>query len=151
MHFFSKNKFLIASIIFLLSGCDTLAPERHNANLLMGKNIKEAFEVFGRPMSVDTISNDPKNKYYGQKLYTFTRTGQSYDVNRVVGGGVEIRPGAGPTSVTYYTTTRETEMCIVKLIATREEIINYYDIKGNCGLWNMGFGTTGALHAIGIN
>jgi hypothetical protein len=147
-----QNKLLLTGMFVLLSGCATLAPERHNANLLMGKNISEAYKVFGRPFMIGTAhfgkADDPLN---GQKQYTFVRMGTSYNKNSIVGGDTGYVAGEGLVHTDYYQTTHVQESCTVMLLTTKDNIIDYYDIKGNCGLWDAGFGNTGALHRIGID
>lgn len=134
-----------------LVGCSVVAPERDSANKLMGQNISEAFKRFGKPFMVGKeTSVKPDDKLYGQNTYLFVRVGASYDQSRVVGSSMDTSSGQ-PVHTTYYETSRTTESCKVQFWTTKDGTIDFYDIKGNCGLFDWGFGNTGALHRIGIN
>ncbi|VWB41403.1 hypothetical protein [Burkholderia lata] len=143
----TQKRILCVAFLSLLSACATLAPERDAASNLMGKDINEAIKRFGRPnhTGVETsVSRD--SKFYGQRWYMFTRNGAAWDSQRAVGTAVE-----GNTVVQYVETVHTQERCDVMLWTDKQNIIGYYEVKGNCGLWNAGFGNTGALHRIGIN
>ncbi|MGF7188998.1 hypothetical protein JOE11_002034 [Robbsia andropogonis] len=117
----------------------------------MGKNIQEAYKRFGTPFMIGKeLQVKPTDKLYGQKTYLFVRTGASYNHTQVVGGDNEYTSG-GLVHTTYFETHRVTENCRVQFWTTKDDIIDYYDIKGNCGLFDAGFGNTGSLHRIGIN
>ena len=137
--------------IVLLAGCATLAPERYHAEQLMGKPINEAFKVFGRPFMVGEAKfSKADDKFNGQKQYLFVRSGVSFDKSTVVGGDNSWTPG-GLVHTTYVETTRVHENCQITLLTNSANIIDYYEIKGNCGFMDAGFGNTGALHRLGIN
>ncbi|NCH90082.1 hypothetical protein EHJ13_22005, partial [Cronobacter dublinensis] len=65
---------------WLLSGCSTLAPERTAAENLMGKNVSEAYKVFGNPLFISTeTSVSTESKFYGHNFYQFYFKGLEYD------------------------------------------------------------------------
>lgn len=140
----------MAALVMLFSGCSVVAPERSAAESLMGKNISEAFAKFGKPTMVGLAPVQPGNKFYGQKEYSFIRLGASYDHSKVVGSDMDFSSGQ-PVHTDYLQTTHEQEACRVSFLTTADNIIDYYEIKGNCGFMNAGFGNTGALHQFGIN
>jgi hypothetical protein len=147
----SRKIICVTLLPVFFMGCSVVAPERDSADKLMGKNIKEAYKRFGTPFMIGKeLQVKPDDKLYGQTTYLFVRVGASYNQQRVVGGNMDFSSGQ-PVHTTYYETSRATESCKVQFWATKDNIIDYYDIKGNCGLFDWGFGTTGALHRIGIN
>jgi hypothetical protein len=140
----------------LLAGCATLAPERHNAEQLMGKNISEAYKIFGNPTMIDIAQfTKADDKLNGQKRYRFVRVGGAHNQSSVVGGGAAYTAGPGGIGAAIIPgevkTTRVVDSCEVMFLTTKENIIDYYEIKGNCGFMDAGFGNTGALHRMGIN
>ena len=146
----ARHIYLIATITILISGCSVLAPERVAAENLMGKNISEAFSKFGKPYMVGTAPVKPTDKFYGQKMYTFVRMGTSYNKSSIVGSDMDFSSGH-PVHTDYIQTTHVQENCMVMFLTTSDNIIDYYEIKGNCGFMDAGFGNTGALHRYGID
>jgi hypothetical protein len=141
----------IALVSLSCAGCSVLAPERYSAENLMGKNIQEAYARFGNPMMVGKeTSVKPDDKLYGQNTYLFVRSGASYNTEHVVGSDMDFSEGH-PVHTTYTQSETVHESCQVSFWTTKDNIIDYYQIQGNCGLWDAGFGNTGALHRIGIN
>lgn len=67
------NKIAVTiSAAWLLAGGSTLAPERTAAANLMGKNINEAYRVFGNPLFVSTeTSVSTESKFYGHNFISF--------------------------------------------------------------------------------
>lgn len=149
-----KNDRLVVSIFmaFTLCACSTIAPERTAASQLMGKNIQEAYKIFGTPWLTGTeTSVSPESKYYGQNFYIFGKTGISYNRNKLVGSYMDTSEGH-PVHVDQYQTEHVQEACNIAFWADKKtNIIDYYEVKGNCGWGGMGFGTTGAFHSWGIN
>ncbi|HTJ99958.1 MAG TPA: hypothetical protein VL522_10070 [Bordetella sp.] len=92
----------------------------------------------------------PDDKLYGQTTYLFVRVGSSYTTQNVTGSSMDTSSGQ-PVHTTYYQSNQVTENCKVQFWTTQDNIIDFYDIKGNCGLFDWGFGNTGALHRYGIN
>jgi hypothetical protein len=147
----SQKLVCLALLSVFCAACSVVAPERDSADKLVGKNIQEAYKRFGRPFMIGKEAMvKPDDKLYGQTTYLFVRVGSSYTQQRVVGGDMDFSSGQ-PVHTTYYETNRATESCKVQFWTTKDNIIDYYEIKGNCGLFDWGFGTTGALHRFGIN
>ncbi|WP_296180404.1 hypothetical protein [Pseudomonas sp. UBA1879] len=137
-------------LISLVSGCSVVAPEREAASNMMGRNIAEAYSKFGQPNYVETHVGSADDKLNGQKVYTFERFGARYNTYSAVGS--ETAPVNGQLTHTEYIQTNTVqESCTVRLFAGKDNIVDYYEVAGNCGLWDAGFGTTGPLHRYGIN
>lgn len=146
-----KSMMLLGVVAAALAGCATIAPERDAADKLMGQNIREAYKQFGNPTLVlKETSVKPSDKLYGQNIYLFQRVGASYNKDTIVGSSFDHTP-TGPVNTIYHRTDHFTEACNVSFWAGKDGVIDFYEVKGNCGLWNAGFGTTGALHRVGIN
>jgi hypothetical protein len=146
----NKYKFLGLMCFLWCAGCSVLAPEREAASGMMGQNIKAAYQKFGNPSYVDklpVVSGDPLS---GQTMYTFQRFGANYNTQSVTGS--DIAPVNGQLTRTEYVETNNVqESCIVRLYTGADKIVDYFEVKGNCGLWDMGLGQTGAMHRYGIN
>ncbi|BBP65044.1 hypothetical protein PHLH5_25850 [Pseudomonas sp. Cab53] len=136
----------------LLTGCSTIAPERSAANELMGKNIQEAYKKFGNPSLILTEhSVKPGHELYGQKVYVFDKNGVNYNQQTVVDSYMDTSSGQ-LVNVQQIETRNVQERCTVAFWAKNDSnVIDYYEVKGNCGLWGSGLGNTGALHYLGIN
>ncbi|WP_367144136.1 hypothetical protein [Pantoea stewartii] len=145
-------KTFVVLVSCLLSGCSTLAPERTAAANLMGKNINEAYRVFGNPLFVSTeTSVSTESKFYGHNFYQFYFKGLEYDQEKFNGSYMDTSQGR-PILVNQFETQHVQESCRVGFWADpKTNIIDYYEVKGNCGLGGWGFGTTGILHYWGIN
>jgi hypothetical protein len=149
--YFRPKLISVVLLSVLSAGCSVVAPERDSANQLMGKDIKEAYARFGKPFMIGKeTSVKPDDKLYGQATYLFVRVGSSYTTQNVTGSSMDTSSGQ-PVHTTYYETNKVTDSCKVQFWTTQDNIIDYYDIKGNCGLFDWGFGNTGALHRYGIN
>lgn len=137
---------------WLLSGCSTLAPERTAAENLMGKNVSEAYKVFGNPLFISTeTSVSTESKFYGHNFYQFYFKGLEYDREKFNGSYMDTSQGR-PVLVNEFETEHVQESCKVGLWADpKTDIIDYYEVKGNCGWGGWGFGTTGIFHYWGIN
>lgn len=117
---------------------------------MIGKSIDVAYSKFGKPNYVDTHVGSSSDKLNGQKVYTFERFGARYNTYSAVNN--EIAPVNGQLTHTEYIQTNNVqESCIVRLFAGADKIVDYYEVEGNCGLWDAGFGTTGPLHRYGIS
>ncbi|BFO56063.1 MULTISPECIES: hypothetical protein [Comamonadaceae] len=126
-----------------ISGCSTLAPEREAAENLMGKNIAEAYKVFGNPWLVGTETKvDPSSKFYGHKFYFFEKRRGAYDQQKLVGSSMDTSQGR-PVYVEHYRTERVQPACQIGFWADKNtNIIDYYQVKGDCGWGGLGLGQT---------
>lgn len=140
--------------VFALSstGCSTIAPERSAASELMGKNIQEAYKKFGKPSMILTEhSVSSSHELYGQKIYVFDRYGTNYDQQTVVGSNMDTSSGQ-LVNIQQIQTKNIQELCTVAFwVNNNSSAIDYYEVKGNCGIFGSGLGNTGALHYMGIN
>lgn len=143
---------VISLFTLFLTGCATIAPERSAASKLMGKDIQEAYQTFGKPSLILTETSVHQNhELYGQKIYVFDRYGVNYNQQTATGSYIDTSSGR-PVNVQQIQTRNVQEVCTVAFWAKNDSnIIDYYEVKGNCGLWGSGLGNTGALHYLGIN
>lgn len=143
---------LLSLLILSLTGCSTIAPERSAASDLMGKNIQEAYKKFGKPSLILTEQSvSSSHELYGQKIYVFDSYGANYNQQTVVGSNMDTSSGQ-LVNVQQIQTKNIQERCTVSFWAKKEsDIIDYYEVKGNCGIFGSGLGNTGALHYMGIN
>lgn len=139
----------IAMFAFLLSSCATLIPERHNANLLIGKNISESYQYFGVPFAtfIDNM-NGPRT---GERVFIFKKSRGFYSYDKQVGSAFDVGPGGVPTITNYVARQTREVACNTSLWVNQNGVIDYYEIGGNCGIGGIGLGNTGALHQKGIN
>jgi hypothetical protein len=143
---------LLSLLTLSLSGCSTIAPERSAASELMGKNIQEAYKKFGKPsLTLTEHSVSSSHELYGQKIYVFDSYGTNYDQQTAVGSYMDTSSGQ-PVNVQQIQTKNIQERCTVAFwVKNDSSVIDYYEVKGNCGLFGSGLGNTGALHYMGIN
>ncbi|MDR9850867.1 MAG: hypothetical protein QM686_06790 [Herbaspirillum sp.] len=143
---------LLAGLVLMMSGCATIAPERNAAEELMGKDIAEAYQVFGRPWSIDIDTNKWKiSKLYGQKHVTFRLIRSNPYTREELAGSYMDFSENHPTLVYQYETRQYQDVCVVQFWADKEtDIIFYYDVQGTCGWRGWGFGQTGILHRMGM-
>lgn len=129
--------------VLLISGCATIAPERTAAENLMGKNIQEAYKTFGNPWltGVET-SVAPESKFYGHNWYFFETRVLNYDEQKLVGSYMDTSSGQ-LQHVEQYETQHKRDACSIGFWAdAKTNIIDYYQVKGNCGWGGLGFGQT---------
>ncbi|MCP1575375.1 hypothetical protein [Herbaspirillum rubrisubalbicans] len=139
----SKLIFLPILFSFAVTGCETIAPERAAAESLMGKDIQEAYATFGKPWLVGTETRvGPASKLYGHKFYFFQNRGISYDRQKLVGSYMDTSSGH-LQHVEQYQTEHVQEACNIGFWADpKTNIIDYYQVKGNCGWGGLGLGQT---------
>lgn len=149
---FNRQKYIPVALVTFLVGCSTIAPERDAAGKLMGKNISEAYKAFGAPSLILTeTSVSSGHELYGQKIYVFDKYGTNYNQDSAVGSYMDTSSGH-PVNVQQIQTKNIQEVCTVAFwVKNGSNVIDYYEVKGNCGLWGSGLGNTGALHYLGIN
>lgn len=137
---------MIALIMPLLTGCETLSPERAKAEKLMGKPMIEAIKAFGNPEDMGIENGGAGTKYHGQIYVAFEHYGENFSVDTPVGGHVDYSAGF-PVQVNEYERNDYIETCRVTFWADRKTLlIDYYTIKGYCGLWGSGIGNTTIFH-----
>lgn len=140
---------LIASILLIiLNGCATLAQERHDANLLIGKNISEAAKYFGQQSSsyID-YADGPR---HGEIVHVFVKNPGISSYDRVAGSDIS-QSGGGLVKTDYIEKVRYLTGCVISLWTNSEGTVNYYEVKGDCGVGGIGLGNTGIYHDRGIN
>jgi len=143
-----KYKIVVTLLSLCVAGCATLIPERHNANLLMGHDISEAYQYFGRPYF--TWTDMSNGRHGGEKVFVFIKSRGSYTTDRLVGSDFGYDGGA-PTVTEYYQRENHEIMCRTSLWVNDDNVIDYYEIQGDCGVGGLGLGSTGAFHKYGIN
>lgn len=86
----------------------------------------------------------------GQTIYLFQTNRGLRSRTRPVGSEYSVANGR-PEIINYYKKETIEIACNTLLWVNQDNIIDYYEMKGNCGAGGWGFGNTGVLHGIGIN
>lgn len=117
-----------------------------------GEKYQGSLQVFGDPLFISTeTSVSTESKFYGHNFYQFYFKGLEYDQEKFNGSYMDTSQGR-PVLVNEFETEHVQESCRVGFWADpKTDIIDYYEVKGNCGWGGWGFGTTGILHYWGVN
>lgn len=143
-----QKTLILIALIISLPGCATLVPERHAANILIGKNINESVKYFGRPYS--NFIDETDGPHHGEAVYVFIKNPGSYTEDKLVGSDFDNYNGALVKN-NYFEKIQRLSGCVISLWANNKNIVTYYEIKGDCGIGGIGLGTTGNLHKYGVD